>query len=41
VVDRTLKGQRRAADPWSEMRGLVATLAGGFDPRGATGKARG
>lgn len=42
IVDRTLKGQRRAADPWSEMRGLVATLAGGFDrPRAARSARRG
>lgn len=50
TVDRTLKGQRKGADPWSEMRGLVATLAGGFDRlrvapraagRGDFGRARG
>jgi DNA polymerase-3 subunit delta len=42
VVDRTLKGQRRGVDPWTEMRGLVATLAGSFDaPRGARAARRG
>ncbi len=42
TVDRTLKGQRRNADPWTEMRGLVATLAGSFDgPRRARAARRG
>jgi len=31
AVERAVKGQRRHADPWVELRGLVAVLAGAFD----------
>jgi DNA polymerase-3 subunit delta len=40
AVERAAKGQRRGVDPWVELRGLVAVLAGAYDaPRGAARRA--